>query len=191
MLEVEVKYRVPDHAVVVAKLLALGAERVEERADADHYFNAPDRDFKQTDEAFRLRRIGAKNRLTYKGPKREAATKTRSEIEVSLADGDATAADTERMLVCLGYRPVAVVHKRRTVYHLARGGFEVEACIDDVDRVGQFVELEVVAEEGQFEGAKAAVLQLAAELGLTEQERGSYLGMLLTATGMEPSGGER
>jgi adenylate cyclase class 2 len=93
MLEVEVKYPIADLAAVRANLLALGAEWVEERTDADQYFNAPDRDFKETDEAFRLRRIGSKNRLTYKGPKRDAATKTRTEIEVTLADGAAAAAD--------------------------------------------------------------------------------------------------
>src|SRR5437588_12515726 len=119
MLEVEVKYRDADRDAVQAKLLALGAVKLEERIDADQYFNAPDRDFKQTDEAFRLRRIGPKNRLTYKGPKRDAATKTRTEIEVSLADGDAPATDAERMLTCLGYRSVAIVRKRRAVYHLA------------------------------------------------------------------------
>lgn len=179
MLEVEVKYRAADPAAVVAKLLAQGAAKVENRADADHYFNAPDRDFKQTDEAFRLRRIGGKNRLTYKGPKRDAATKTRTEIEIALADGDDTAADTEKMLVSLGYRPVGLVRKHRAVYHLTRGGFELEACVDEVERVGSFLELEIVADESRFEAAKAAVLALAADLGLTDQERRSYLEMLL------------
>jgi len=183
MLEVEVKYRSADSAAVISKLQALGAVKVEERGDADQYFSAPDRDFTATDEAFRLRSIGAKNRLTYKGPKRDAATKTRTEIEIPLADGDAVAADAERLFTALGYRPVAIVRKKRTVYHLKRNAFELEACIDDVDRVGSFVELEIVAEESQFEEAKAAVLQLAAELGLHEQERRSYLEMLLSAEG--------
>ena len=47
---------------------------------ADHYFNGHDRDFHQTDEAFRIRRMGEKNFLTYKGPKRDTDTKTRIEI---------------------------------------------------------------------------------------------------------------
>lgn len=181
MLEVEVKYRNIDPAGVRARLLALGAQKMEERTDADQYFNAPDRDFAQTDEAFRLRRIGSQNRLTYKGPKREAATKTRTEIEIRLADGDAAAADTARMFVSLGYKPVAVVRKSRTVYHLTRDGFEAEVCLDEVEWVGSFVEVEIVAEEVQFEAAKAAVLELAAELGLGVQERRSYLEMLLSA----------
>lgn len=179
MLEVEMKYRVTDPAAVAAKLLALGATGGDERADEDEYFNAPDRDLKQTGEAFRVRRIGAETRLTYKGPKREAATKARTEIEVRLADGATTAAHTRQMILSLGYRPVAVVRKRRAVYHLTRGGFAVEVCSDDVDRVGTFVEVEVVADEAQFEAAQAAVLALAAELGLTTPERRSYLGMTL------------
>ena len=78
MLEVELKYRVVDSAAVLGRLAALGATRIGEAVEADHYFNAPDRDFKSTGEAFRLRREGASNRFTYKGPKHAAATKTRT-----------------------------------------------------------------------------------------------------------------
>ena len=164
---------------VFSRLFPLGAVKAEQRTDRDHYFNAPDRDFAKTDEAFRLRRIGSENRLTYKGPKRDAATKTRTEIEVKLAEGDAAAADTERMVRALGYRSVAEVRKSRIVFHLERSGFAVEACVDEVEGVGSFVELEIAAEEAQFEDAKGVVLQLAQELGLVEQERRSYLELLL------------
>jgi adenylate cyclase class 2 len=190
VLEVEVKYRAPDPAAVLSKLLALGAAFAREEAEADHYFNAPDRDFRQTDEAFRIRRTPGGTRLTYKGPKREAATKTRKEVEVPIGSGDegVVAAMTE-LLVCLGYRPVAVVRKKRVVYGLERpvGGKRrtVEVCFDDVEAIGSFVEVELVADESEFEGAKAAVLGLAAELGLAEQERQSYLGMTLAAMGNE------
>ena len=180
MLEIEVKYPLPDRDAVVGMLRGWGATADAPRVDEDHYFNAPDRDFKATDEAFRLRRIGAKNCFTYKGPKRDAATKTRTEIELPFADGEAALADAARMLVCLGYRPVAVVRKTRAVYHFARGGFDLEACLDDVDGVGRYVELEIVADESRFEDAKAVVLAAAAELGLTQQERRSYLELTLS-----------
>jgi adenylate cyclase class 2 len=182
MLEVEVKYRNEDPPGLLARLAALDAERIDSRTEEDQYFNAPDRDLKQTDEAFRMRRIGSHNRFTYKGPKRDAETKTRREIELPLGDGDAVAADAVQLLVCLGYRPVAIVRKSRTVYRLIRGGFAVDVCLDDVEHVGSFVEVEIVAEEALFAGAKAAVLALAAELGLAELERRSYLGMFLAAT---------
>lgn len=182
MLEVEVKYRVPDHAAATARLADLRAAQADDRLEADHYFNAPDRDFKQTDEAFRLRRVGAKNRFTYKGPRRETATKTRTEIEIPLGDGDAVAADAERMLVSLGYRPVAVVRKRRELYALDRGGWHLEVCLDTVEGVGTFVEIEVQADESRFEDAKAAVLGAATDFGLTTQEPRSYLAMWLART---------
>ncbi|MFO0801911.1 MAG: class IV adenylate cyclase [Gemmataceae bacterium] len=188
MLEIEVKYRNADPDALEAKLRSLGAVRLETRTESDQYFNAPDRDLKQTDEAFRLRRIGNTSRFTYKGPKRDAETKTRPEIEVPLADGDEPAGYAVRMLVCLGYRPVATVTKRRTVYRLNRGGFDIDVCLDDVDRVGTFAEVEIVADESQFESAKAAVLALAAELGLADVERRSYLGMFLAGVSTEKSG---
>jgi adenylate cyclase class 2 len=188
VLEVEVKYRAPDPAAVLDRLLTLGAKRAWEADEADHYFNGPDRDYRQTDEAFRIRRTADDTRLTYKGPKREAATKTRKEIEVRIGDGrEETAAGMTELLVCLGFRPVAVVRKKRVVYRLDRpvGGKarRVEVCFDEVERVGSFVEVEALAEESEFEDAKAAVLGLAAELGLTAQERRSYLGLLLEAMG--------
>jgi adenylate cyclase, class 2 len=180
MLEIEVKYPLADRAAVVAQLVTWGATTDAPRTDVDHYFNGPDRDFKQTDESFRVRRIGERNFITYKGPKIETETKTRTEIELSIAGGDAGAADAQRMLVCLGYKPVAVVRKTRAVYHFPRDGFDLEACLDDVDKVGPFVELEIVADESRFADAKAVVLAVAAELGLTQQERRSYLELTLS-----------
>lgn len=181
MLEVEVKYRNADRTAAVAALLNWGATLTQDRVDVDLYFQAPDRDLKATDEAFRLRRTGPKNALTYKGPRRDTETKTRPEIEVALADGDTAAADMERLLVSLGYKPVTRVRKKRRVYHFVRDGFDFEACFDALDGVGEFVELEIVAEESQYEPAKAALLSAAAELGLTEKESRSYLAMVLEA----------
>lgn len=181
MLEVEVKYRNADRAAAVATLLEWGATLAQDRTDVDLYFQAPDRDLKETGEAFRFRRIGAKNFLTYKGPKRDTETKTRPEIEIALADGDATAADTERLLLALGYKPVTTVRKKRRIYEFTRDGFHIEACFDTLDHVGEFVELEIVVEEARYEAAKATLLAVASDLGLTEKETRSYLGLVIAA----------
>src|SRR5690242_2356685 len=93
MLEVEMKFGVADFAPIVQRLQEWRAAADQMIDEADHYFNAPDRDFAQTDEAFRLRRIGPKNLLTYKGPKSPGLVKTRAEIEVPLADGPLVAED--------------------------------------------------------------------------------------------------
>jgi adenylate cyclase class 2 len=179
MLEVEMKFRLADWAPLVATLTEWGATPDPVRKDTDNYFNAPDRDFARTDEAVRVRRVGTSNVLTYKGPKIDTATKTRTEIELKLADGPNPAADAVKFLSALGYRPVAVVSKMRTVYHFERHGFPIQVCLDDVGTVGKFVEVEVMAEPAQLDAAKQAVMTTAAELGLTDQERRSYLRLLL------------
>jgi adenylate cyclase, class 2 len=187
MLEVEVKFAGADFGAVEQQLRHWGAAEDPPRTDADHYFNAPDRDFAVTDEALRLRRIGERNFVTYKGPKRDLLTKTRTEIEVPIAPGDASAEDFSRLLVHLGYRPVAVVRKARRLFHLDRGGFALEVTLDDVEGVGRFAELEIQALEKQLEAARDVVLRTAAELGLTAGERRSYLELLLAARGGKAS----
>lgn len=185
MLEVEVRYRTDNRAGVISQLLSWGAVLAEDRRDVDHYYNAPDRNLKTTDEAFRLRRIGPANCLTYKGPKRDTETRTRNEIEIPLGEGDDVAADAERLLLALRYQPVVVVRKSRQVYRLTRGPFPMEVCFDTVDLVGEFVELEILAPEEQYEPARTILLQTAAELNLSEKETRSYLGMTLEALGRE------
>jgi adenylate cyclase class 2 len=185
VLEVEVRYRTTDRPGVIARLVSWGAALAQDRTDIDLYFNPPDRNLKNTDESFRLRRIGETNCFTYKGPKRDAETKTREEIEIPLGDGTQTAADAERMLIAMGYEPVVTVRKNRQVYRFNRGSFQMEACFDDVELVGEFVELEILAPEEQYEPAKAILLQTAKELGLTVKETRSYLAMVLAAQGKE------
>lgn len=189
MLEVEVRYRTDDRASVIARLIEIGAIPTQDRIDEDLYFNAPGRELKATDEAFRLRRIGDANCLTYKGPKIDKETKTRLEIEVPLGAGPETADDATRLLTALGFTPLVVVRKNRRVYQLNREGFAMEACFDDVELVGPFVELEILAEEARYESAKNVLLRTAAELGLTEKETRSYLGMVLAAMGKEKAEG--
>ena len=175
MLEVEMKFRCDDWPAIEAKLLAWNAEAVPARIETDHYFNAPDRDFARTDEAVRLRRTGPNNTLTYKGPRIDTQTKARPEIELPLAEGDGAADDAVRFITSLGFKPVAEISKVRHVFRFVRNGFALEVCLDDAGPVGRYVELEIMADEADFESAKATVLQTAAELGLTEQERRSYL----------------
>jgi adenylate cyclase class 2 len=182
MLEIEVKYPAADLVSIERQLAAWGARLDAPRQDADQYFNAPDRDFAKTDEALRLRRIGNDNYVTYKGPKIDAQTKTRTEIELPIAAGDQAAAQFAQLLTHLGYRAVATVRKHRLVCHLKRDGFALEVCLDDVEGVGRFVELEIMADEAALPAARAVLLQTAAALGLCDMERRSYLELLLTSS---------
>lgn len=179
MLEVEMKFPVADLAAVENRLRQRGARPGPIVEEADSYYNAPDRDFARTDEAFRIRRASDKTVVTYKGPKLDSQTKTRVELEARLADGPKAGETFGRILEHLGYRPVAVVQKRRKKYWLQADGFDVEASLDEVDQVGTFAELEIQATRDRLDQARAAVMKLAAELGLTGSERRSYLELLL------------
>ncbi|HEY8505772.1 MAG TPA: class IV adenylate cyclase [Gemmataceae bacterium] len=179
MLEIEVKYRVGSFDPIRRRLAEWGAEPLGTRTDEDRYFNAPDRDFRATGEALRLRRIAEENRLTYKGPRIERQTKTRPEIEVVIAPGEASAADLARLLSALGYRPAGLVRKSRERYQLRRDGFAVEISLDLLEGIGRFAELEIVAPEDQLERARGVLLGAAGELGLGEPEQRSYLEMVL------------
>jgi adenylate cyclase class 2 len=179
MLEVEMKFPAADLAAVGRALQALGARHLLIREEVDQYFNAPDRDFAKTDEAVRIRQVDGTGRLTYKGPKLDAQTKTRHEVEVPLRPGPDAVAAAREFLQGLGYKPVAAVRKVRTIYHLDWAGFTAEASLDEVLGVGTFVELEILAPPERLEPAKQAVQALAAKLGLTNSERRSYLELWL------------
>ena len=176
MLEIEQKFRCDDWFPLRARLEALRATAEGRHEEADHYFNAPDRDFAATDEVFRIRRVGPESRLTYKGPKLPGAVKTRTEIEVPLAGPFEV---VERFFLALGYKPVAVVRKFREEFALARRGFAMHVCLDEVPKVGRFVEIEIVAPEAERAAADAAVQEVVGILGLTTPEKRSYLRMVL------------
>jgi len=179
--EVETKYRVDDVARVEGLLNQLGAVAGEIHRQVDQYFAHPSRDFATTDEALRIRETdNATYRVTYKGPKLDATTKTRRELELPIGEQEAAAGFRE-LLVALGFEPNRIVAKTRRVYHLDWRTHRVEIAVDAVDNLGTFVELEISAVEAQLDNARDALLTLAEQLSLTESERRSYLELLIDA----------
>jgi adenylate cyclase class 2 len=179
ILEIEMKFRAANWDTARAALAAWGASPPVLRREADHYFNAPDRDFAATNEALRLRVVDGRGTLTYKGPRQPGRAKTRREIEVPL-DADAEAVHHMTALMAgLGYKPVAVVNKQRETRTFLRGGFEFTACFDEVDRVGKFIEIEVLTPETERNEAEIVLLEVCQALGLSNPEPRSYLRMFL------------
>ena len=178
MYEVEVKVRA-DHDEVLDRLAELGAESVNEVAQSDTYYDAPHREFAETDEALRVReeRVAddeAAVELTYKGPLLEAESKSRREVETEVEDGDAAAA----ILDALGFDAAATVSKARERFALD----EFTVTLDAVEGLGEFVEVETEVEESaSVESARERAYGILRELGLDpdDQIRTSYLGLLL------------
>ena len=195
--EVESKFYVDDLDAVLQAIRASGAEPLDVQHQSDTYYTHPCRDFGVTDEALRLRCVADRRVLTYKGPKIDATSKTRREIELPLAADDAhvasAAESTEsekatahdiattcaEWLDALGFRPLRTLSKRRQRFRLVRDDREFELDIDRVDGIGAFLEVETVSEEADLDAARASLARLVAELGVFREERRSYLELLL------------
>ena len=177
--EVEMKFPVADMATLEGRLTGLGASIAAAQPEVDMYFSHPGRDFAQTDEALRIRRKGPANFITYKGPKIDAATKTRREIDLGLPPGEETAQAWTGLLDAMGFAVVGEVCKLRRKTYLDWQGHCVELSLDDVERLGTFVELELIVKPEGIEAAKACIASLAGALGLEGTERRSYLELLM------------
>jgi adenylate cyclase, class 2 len=177
--EVEQKHRVADEAALVARLQVHGVSLEEAIEQSDQYFAHPCREFAKTDEALRIRVVGDKSFVTYKGPKLDKTTKTRREIEMPLDPGDHDGSQFASLLAALGFTPVAIVRKRRRNFCITVDEYEVDGALDDLDELGCFVELELQANDENVEAAKETISKLAADLKLGSSERRSYLEMLL------------
>ncbi|WP_224268995.1 class IV adenylate cyclase [Haloprofundus salinisoli] len=182
MYEVELKLRA-DHDDARERLAALDAEELGDVAQADTYYDAPHRDFAETDEALRIRRerrtdavadgdAAETAKVTYKGPLVENESKTREEFETGVDDGETMSSVFDG----LGFEPAAVVEKQREYFRVD----EYTVVLDDVAGLGEFVEIEREAKESELEAVRDGAVAVLRELGLDpdEQIRTSYLGLL-------------
>ncbi len=169
MLEVEIKAYCPDQKRVADELGRMGAAPNGFRVEEDIYFNHPGRDFAVSDEALRIRKAGGKNYITYKGPKLSKRTKTREEVELKFDDFNSMV----KILESLGFNESGRVKKERSFY-IFQG---INICIDNVEGLGWFVELELQSEDR--EEAETLLFDLAEKIGLEMFETKSYLEMTL------------
>ncbi len=163
--EIKLKIKDLDEARI---LLDEKAVFLREILQEDIYFKSPIRDFGLTDEALRLRIENGKSMLTYKGPRiRTEAVKAREEIEVLVNDADAMTHILEK----LGFKPFAVLRKRRRIYKY----HNAYISLDNVEKIGYFIEIELI------EGKPEKIFDLIADLGLSryKTEDKTYLEMFL------------
>jgi adenylate cyclase, class 2 len=179
--EVEMKFPVADPAAMEAKLVGLAARFRDPAEQIDRYFLHPCRDFARTDEALRLRRCGDEVEVTWKGPRIDSAAKTRQEVLLPLPSGPRTVDAWTELFTALGFRVLAEVSKRRHAARVLWQGAEVDVAIDHVEGLGDFLELELLAKQGEIPVAAACIESLAKELGCPPAERRSYLKLQIEA----------
>lgn len=171
MIEVEIKVEAP-HTEVEERLEQVGAEEHGEKVQHDVYYSAPHREFEETDEALRTRAEDGDVYVTYKGPKLDRSTKSRKEIDLEV--GNLELADD--LLKALGFEEYGRVRKHRTKY--VYGDHVV--VLDDVEGLGEYVEVETLVGEEELEEARDGVREMLRRLQLDPSEsiRESYLQLL-------------
>nr|WP_240942402.1 class IV adenylate cyclase [Planosporangium thailandense] len=137
-LETESKHRIRDGAAVLAVLDRLGFRADPVSLQADEYYDTPVGLLGAANLVLRLRVVDGQVTAGFKGPRSFLPDGSHARIEVELPAADAEdvrAALAEQGLVC-----VWRLQKRRREYH--RPGLSIVVCLDELPRLGHFVELE-------------------------------------------------
>lgn len=185
MIEIEKKFQVDDFKAIRQELASGSLDVMRDssvKTQSDEYFNHRQLRFELKDIALRIRNVEDRHILTFKGPNQDATTKIRTEVEVDLTKEKAD--KISQMFLGLGMHSVAKVSKTRDTVQIRWQASNVEICLDTVDEVGRFVELEIVVEsEEEVPEAKAKLEALAEKFGLKDSITTSYLEMLLRVRG--------
>ncbi|MHA2504697.1 MAG: class IV adenylate cyclase [Candidatus Kariarchaeaceae archaeon] len=171
MIEIEIKIPVSIEDIK-SKIIEVGALFAKTEENYDLYFNHPARDFGETDEAIRVRKVENSFQLTYKGPKIDTQSKSREELEISLNDDKIVT-----ILDRLGFVESGIVKKHREVWKLGSFTF----LLDSVEGLGEFLEVETVQDTKEdLHILVEKVHDLLRELGLdpANQIRQSYLELI-------------
>lgn len=179
MTEVEIKVKIDDINTCISTFLDKGFVREAYVEEKDTYYTSDFYDFKEKDEALRVREskdlISGKitSSLTYKGQKLDDVSMSRNEIETFVENISVVKTVFEQ----IGLRSVHPVEKIRI--ELKKGN--VTACIDDVKDLGAFLELEIlVKNENMREAALKDIEETLKSIGLNMNAtiRKSYLCMI-------------
>ena len=180
MIEVEVKLPVEDLNEIKRKLVKIGFEESSCIEERDTYFDNQQGDIRANDEALRVRetkdhRTGKiRAQINFKGKRLDAGTMTREELETGVENGEIS----RKILQAIGYIPVAPeVIKERIMLRRE----SVTACLDNVRGLGEFLELEILADsKKQKDAALGQIENILNNLGyqISDTVRTAYLSML-------------
>ena len=180
MIEVEIKIPVGDLKEVREGLQRKGFVHEQSRIEKDTYYDGGIHGIRKSGEALRVRQIihcdtGEKiSEINFKGKKMDSVSMSRPEYETTVGDGEIAG----KIFEAAGFFPVKpMVVKKREL--LVFG--EMRACLDEVEGLGTFLELEIMAED---ESSKAVALEKIERIlkalghGMEETTRVSYLTQL-------------
>lgn len=180
MIEIEVKLKIEDPAYLEKCLLDRGYILIETLRETDTYFDGGINGIKNSGQALRVRKTvdcatgKEHSSITFKGEKLDKVSMARLELETVVESGETA----ERILSALGFFPVQpTVIKNRMIFKCE----DICACLDDVQGLGTFLELEIMEEsEEDRPAALDRIEEILKSIGYTmaDTTRASYLSQL-------------
>ncbi|GAA1787982.1 class IV adenylate cyclase [Planosporangium flavigriseum] len=159
-VETESKHRVRDTGAVRAVLDRLGFRADAASLQADEYYDTPAGLLRTADLVLRLRLIDGQVTAGFKGPRTFLTDGSHSRLEVELPAAEAE--EVREELARQGLVCVWRLQKRRREYR--RAGLSIVVCLDELPRLGHFVEL-----EGPSDDIAAVRRSLGAHIGPPER----------------------
>lgn len=158
--EIEVKYHVQDAETLLLALKSRGIE-LSEPVHQDDQAYAPEGwsygDNKLGVSFVRLRTVDGRHTFTLKRPAENALSC--DEYETAVADRD----QMHRAILAMGFYPTVRIAKTRRTAALN----DLSLCVDDVDGLGTFLELErMVSDDVPGEAVQAELAAFVADLGI-------------------------
>ncbi len=134
--ETEVKIRVPDPPSILSRLHAAGfRETVRRQFEANTLYDTPENRLRQEDAILRLRQVGDRGVITWKGPGAAGPYKSRPELETQIGSVEIL----HQILDSIGFKSTFRYEKYRTEF---QGGDAVGTVTLDETPIGIFLELE-------------------------------------------------
>ena len=186
MIEVEIKLplrrqeKTEETGRIAEVLCSMGFRKAARFRQRDTYFDNEAGEIRGGGKALRIRETEdlmkgiVTAELNFKGPRMDQVSMTRQELETEVGQAETG----RRILAALGFSPVLPeVVKERTEYRRK----EITAALDRVEGLGDFLELEILADEETENGKVLQKLEeLLGELGyqMGDTVTRSYLSML-------------
>jgi adenylate cyclase class 2 len=145
-IELEASYHLGEnYEDILEKIEEQNFKLVEDSVEEDTYFTDKNLEFVKSRTCLRTRKTNEDFlELTYK-PKTDNSTEKYGKKEVNLRLDPKDYEDTKYVINQLGYIEYVSFKKYRQVYSKNINGFEYNIMIDKIDGVGNFIELEILA----------------------------------------------
>lgn len=163
MREIELKFKIDNLEELINKLKEEQCEisPIKIQNDTIYVQNLDDTESKEGSVWLRVRKENDKIELNYKKQSKKKMESEEIEFEVSSYEL------ANQFLKALGYSPWVEVNKKRRYSKFK----EYNICIDEVERLGSFIELEILVDNDNKDDYELALLEVAKKLGINPDNR--------------------